>query len=315
MELTVIILNWNAADDTIHCVSNIASWHRLRSKILVVDNASTDGSPDTIERKCPEVHLIRNSTNLGFAGGNNRGIAKALSMEAGEAPILLLNNDASVEEDDVIRLLETLRANEQIGFIGPLLFDAEQKDRLLAAGSKDPARHHHSHNRKLPTSGPIQIVECLPGTVIVGRAEVFRRVGLLDEDYFFSSEVVDLCLRARQHGYLSAIDTRARAFHDLNRSSGLREALYTYYIIRNRFLLVRKFHQKWKALFYGFWTIYSLALSVKAQLNGKLPEARAIRLGLVDGLQRRFGGQNERVLSLSSDVVGQFGDQAELPGP
>jgi GT2 family glycosyltransferase len=119
----------------------------------------------------------------------------------------------------------------------------------------------------------------------------------LDEDFFFGSEIADLCLQAREHGYLSAVDTRARAFHALGRSSDFRDTLYTYYIIRNRFLLIRKFHSRWKALFYGFWTLYSLALSLKVRLGGKQHTARAIDLGLIDGLRGRFGGQNERVLS------------------
>lgn len=298
MELAVVILNWNAADDTVRCVRDVAAWERIQPTILVVDNGSADGSSEAISRECPEVHLVRCPTNLGFAGGNNRGIGEALSM--GDAPILLLNNDAWVGQSDVIRLLETLQANERIGLIGPLLFDAAHRDRLLAAGSKDPARHHHSHHRELPAGGPVHIVECVPGTVIVGRAEVFRTVGLLDEDYFFSSEVADLCLRARQHGYLSAIDTRARAFHDLGRSSELRDTLHAYYIVRNRFLLIRKFHRRWRALFYGFWTLYSLALSLKTRLSGRPDTGRAVWLGLIDGLRGRFGGQNERVLPLCS---------------
>ena len=298
MELAIIVLNWHAAADTIRCVRHITSWQRLRPTFLVVDNASRGADPEVILRECPQVHLICNSTNLGFAGGNNRGIVEALSL--GDAPILLLNNDAWVEESDVTRLLETLQANEQIGLIGPLLFDAVQKDRLLAAGSKDPARHHYSHIYKLPAGGPVHITECVPGTLIVVRAEVFRAVGLLDESYFYGSEVADLCLRARQCGYLSAVDTRARAFHDLGRSSKSRDTLYAYYIVRNRFLLIRKFHRRWGILFYGFWTLYSLALAMKMQLSGKLSTARSIRLGLLDGLQGRFGGQNERVLAFAS---------------
>jgi GT2 family glycosyltransferase len=214
--------------------------------------------------------------------------------------LLLLNSDAQIEEPDVVKLLESLLTNERIGLIGPLLFDAQRKEKLLAAGSRDPTQHHHSHIRTLPSDKPIQIVECVPGTIVMVRAEVFRRVGLLDEDYFFASEVVDLCLRARQQGYLSAVDTRAQAFHDLERSSELRETLHSYYIVRNRFLLIRKFHPESKLVFRTFWTLYSLGLSLKAQLKGQRAAARAIRLGLLDGLQGRFGGQNERVLAASS---------------
>jgi len=298
MELSIIILSWNAAADTIRCVRHVASWERLEPTIWVVDNGSTDGSADLISRECPNVSLIRNSANLGFAGGNNRGIAEVLA--SGNTPILLLNNDALVEENDVIRLMDTLQANAQIGFVGPLLFDAEDRDRLLSAGGRDPARHHQSHILKLTPGEPIRGVECVPGTVVLVRPEVFRTVGLLDEAYFFASEIADLCMRASREGYASAIDTRARAFHNLGRSSDLRSTLYTYYIIRNRFLLIRKFHRNQKLVFYAFWTLYSVALSLKVQLSGEVATARAIRLGLLDGLHGRFGGQNDRVLAISS---------------
>jgi N-acetylglucosaminyl-diphospho-decaprenol L-rhamnosyltransferase len=303
MELAVIILNWNAAADTMRCAGKVASWTHLRPTIWVVDNGSTDGSPELIAREYPDVHLIRNLTNLGFAGGTNRGIAAALS--AGDAPILLLNNDAVVDESNMIRLLDTLQADPRIGFIGPLLFDAQQKDRLLSAGARDPARHHQSHILELATGEPVQVVECVPGTVVVVRSEVFRTVGPLDEAYFFASEVADLCMQASRQGWLSAIETRARAFHNLGRSSELRDRLHTYYIIRNRFLLIRKFHSNRRLLFYGFWTIYSLALWLKVWLSGRPATARAIRLGLLDGLGGRFGGQNERVLSTSPAEVSQ----------
>jgi GT2 family glycosyltransferase len=214
----------------------------------------------------------------------------------------LLNNDAFIDEEDVVRLLDTLEANAEIGFVGPLLFDADNKDRLLSAGGRDPARHHESHILELTPDGPVHIVECVPGTVVVARPEVFHTVGMFDEAYFFASEVADLCMRASQQGYVSAIDTRARAFHNLGRSSDLRSTLHTYYIIRNRFLLIRKFHRSRKLVFYGFWTLYSVTLSLKVQLNGKATTARAVRLGLLDGLRGRFGGQNERVLDISSGV-------------
>jgi GT2 family glycosyltransferase len=298
MDLAVVILNWNAAADTVRCVRDIVTWERLEPIVLVVDNASTDDSVSVISRQCPEVSLIRNSVNLGFGAGSNRGIAEALSL--GDAPILLLNNDASIGENDVVRLLRTLRGNDQVGFIGPLLFSEERRNTLLAAGARNPAFHHHSHIREAPADGPVHVVECVPGTVLLGRAEVFRQVGLLDESYFYGSEVVDLCLRARAAGYLSVIDTRARAYHDLHRSSALRGTLYPYYIIRNRFLLVRKFHKKRKVLLYTFWGLYSLALSVKERVRGNASAARAIRLGLLDGLRGRFGNQNERALALAS---------------
>jgi len=298
MELAVIILNWNAAAETIRCVHAIASWERLHPTIWVVDNGSADGGTDIISRECPDVRLIRNPANLGFAGGNNRGIVEALST--GNAPILLLNNDAFIEEEDVIRLVDTLQVGTRLGLVGPLLFDADGEDTLLSAGGKDIARHINSHVRQVTAGAPVREVDYVPGTVVVVRAEVFRTVGLFDEDYFFGGEIADLCERARQQGYVSAIDTRARAFHSLNRSSDLRETLHIYYVFRNRFLFIRKFRHTWRIALFGYWILYGLTVSLRAQLRGKPAKARAIRLGLLDGLRGRFGGQNERVLSAGS---------------
>jgi GT2 family glycosyltransferase len=302
-DLSVIILNWNAARDTIRCIRSVASWERPRAKVWVVDNDSSDDSAAAISRACPDARLIRNPANLGFAGGNNVAITQALASHS--APILLLNNDAFISKDDVSRLLETLDTDDRIGFVGPLLYDADKQSRLLSAGGRNPVLHHHSHIQQLPVGDPIQTVEYVPGTVIIARAEVFRRVGLFDPDYFFTMEVADLCMRARQHGFFSAVDTGARATHALNRSSAFRETLYPYYIIRNRFLFIRRFYGVRRYPLFVMWASYSLALSIKVELNGKSAMARAVRLGLRDGLQGRFGGQNERVIS----ACGTSGDE------
>jgi GT2 family glycosyltransferase len=296
MELSIVILNWNAAADTIRCVCHIASWERLRPTIWVVDNASIDGSVEIIADECPTVHLIRNPANLGFAGGTNRGIIEALG--AGDGPILLLNNDAFIAEEDAISLINILRANKHIGLVGPLLFDAEQPDQLLSAGGKNPVLHHQTRILAFNADEPLRPVEHISGTAVLVRAEVFRAIGLLDEDYFFSTELADLCRRAKGQGYLSVIATQAQAYHTLSRSANFRDTLHVYYIIRNRFLYMRKFYrQPAKAFLYGIWGLYSLVLAGKLYLSGQHPTARAVCLGLIDGWQGRFRGQNERVLT------------------
>jgi hypothetical protein len=294
MELSIIILNWNAAMDTLRCVRAIKHWEAVTPSIYIVDNASHPEDYATLAQSSSHVHLIRNAENRGFAGGNNQGIQA--SIADGPSPILLLNNDAFIEEDDVLRLLETLNANPRIGFVGPLLYDAEKPDHLLSAGGRSPL-HHQTH---IPTLGPgprLRVVDYVPGTVILIRSEVLREVGLLDEDYFFSTEVADLCLRAKRHGYRSVVDTAARATHTLSRSSQYRKTLYVYYIIRNRFLYIRKFHPRSRVLLYGIWGLYSLAIMLKTHLSGHPSTAQAMGMGLQDGVQGHFGNQNQRVLA------------------
>lgn len=294
MEISVIILNWNAAADTIRCVRDVESWATVTPHIFVVDNASQDDSLERIIRECPGVRLICNQENLGFTGGTNQGIKEALA--ANPAPILLLNNDAYIGEDSVIQLLESLAGDSKIGIIGPLLFDAENKETLISAGGKNPVKHHQTRISTLAPGPAIRKVDYVSGTAVIINPAILNAVGFLDEDYFFSTELADFCMRARRHGYLSVIDTRARAYHTLSRSSSLRNTLYVYYIIRNRFIYIRNASYKFKFGLVAFWAIYSLTLALKLRISGQAASAKAVQLGLTDGLNGRFGGQNERVL-------------------
>ncbi len=295
MKIAVIILNWNAAADTLRCVQHIATWQRLQPEVWVVDNASTDNSRDLIAQAAPRVHLIQNQTNLGYAGGNNQGVRRAI--DSGADFVMLLNNDAAINEESVLKLVDTLRNNPKIGIIGPLMYDADQRERLLNAGGQNLIRHLTSHITHTRMTERLQLVDYVPGTVLLSRADLFRTVGLLDEAYFFSGELPDFCERAKRQGFLSGIDTQAKAYHAVHRSSEFRETLYVYYIIRNRFRFIRKFCRFSKPFFMGFWTLYSVALAAKVRLNGQSHTATAIRLGLLDGLRGQFGGQNSRVLA------------------
>ncbi|MGC9396711.1 MAG: glycosyltransferase family 2 protein [Anaerolineae bacterium] len=296
MALSIIILNWNAAEDTLRCIRGIDTWHTLRPSLWIVDNASSDGSPDIIAREAPHVHLIRNTTNEGFAGGNNRGIEAALRES--RAPLLLLNNDASIAESAVIALLDTLDSDPDIGFVGPLLYSESTPPQLLSAGGRSPIHHHHSHITAPPQSEAIFTVEYVPGTVLLVNPAALQIAGLLNEAYFFTMEVAELCMRAARYGYRSVINPKAQATHAIEaRPSQLRTTLYAYYIIRNRFLMIRDLKPQPLPGFYVAWTLYSGALTLKLRLTGEKRAAQAIWLGLRDGLRGRFGGQNEHVLA------------------
>lgn len=301
MRIGVIILNWNAAEDTISAIRAVTSWNELRPTILVVDNGSCAADAEAVSRECPDATLIQSSVNRGFAGGNNLGISEAL--DAGLDPILLLNNDASVGEHDIMRLIATMDSDPAIGIVGPLLYNAQEPTELIAVGGRDPVRHHLSHIMELPQA-EISAVDYVPGTVCVIRNRVFEEAGLLDEDYFYSMEIADLCFRARRAGLKSVIDTRAQAFHNLARSSDVRSTLHTYYIIRNRFLFIRKFYPAAKLAYFAVWTGYALALALKLQWSGQQSSSHAVRSGLMDGLRGRFGGRNEVVLNRIETLTG-----------
>jgi GT2 family glycosyltransferase len=295
VKLAVVILNWNALEDTAACLRAVQGWGALdgseRPVVWVVDNASLPPALTPIRETNPDVRIVESPTNRGFGGGNNLGIEAAL--RGGADAVLLLNNDASVDATSVTTLLATLASGPTIGAVGPTIW---HRDECVAAGGRDIARHAATHLRpRVPPAGLVD-VDYVPGTVALLRREVFDAVGLFDEDYFFGGEMADLCHRARLRGFRSVLDPRAQARHDLDRSLRLRESLHVYYVVRNRFLYVRKHHARRLTWFYGRWILRGAASAMSALCRGRLARARAVALGVLDGVQGRFGGQNERVL-------------------
>ena len=132
MDIAIIILNWNAAADTIACVQSLQGWTAVSPKIQVVDNASADDSVAQIRAACPDVHVLVSEENLGFAAGSNLGMRLALQQE--NVPVMLLNNDARLGEEDVLRMAAILSADETIGAVVPLLCDETTGEILADVG-------------------------------------------------------------------------------------------------------------------------------------------------------------------------------------
>lgn len=292
-QLSVVILNWNAAEDTIACIRPLLQWQQIQPTIWVIDNASTDDSVQRISAELPDIHLLQNEQNLGFTGGTNRGIQAALASS--DAPILLLNNDAGIGEADACQILQALEDRSDIGLLVPLLYE-EGDGQLIAAGGKNPVFHLQTRQLTFANDDPVQIVETVSGTAAFTQAALWQRVGLLDNDFFFSTEMADLSLRAAQCGFLAAVERRAKATHETDRSARFRNSLYIYYIVRNRFLILRN-HYRWHLHLWLFWLVYTAVLTLKLRFESQPAAATAVWLALRDTLARRWGGQNERVLA------------------
>jgi GT2 family glycosyltransferase len=302
--LAVIILNWNAAADTLACLAHVAEWQCVTPRVWVVDNGSQPADRKALRDGLAHLPLagalIENESNLGFAGGTNCGLRAALAE--GNWPVLLLNNDASINDAGLQQLLATLESHAHVGWVGPLLYHG---DKLHSVGRRNPVLHHNTLITELPNT-PILPVDFISGSVALVRAALLREVGLLDEDYFFNTEVADHCHRSREAGFLTVVDCRARANHNLDRSSALRSTLHVYYIIRNRFVYIRKRYHLAVWPLTAVWAIYGLLLVGKLRLSGQRATAQAVYLGLVDGVSRRWGGQNRRVLAACGQRVSQY---------
>lgn len=294
--LAVVILNWNDWDASAQAARAALAWSDPPPLVVLVDNASDEDNTDRVQRDLPAVEVLRSEANLGFAGGNNAGIRRAL--DAGCDAIFLLNNDAEIGPSDVARLRATLAETTGLGIVGPAIAEERDGTTILTCGGRDIAffpstRIVINEDTARP---PVRPAAYVPGTAVLVRAEVFRAVGLFDEDFFFSGEVADFCERARQAGFGCAVDTRARATHRKHVARAAIGQLHLYYTLRNRFLFVRKHRRALALLLFPCWTIIGALMAVKARLRGDAGAARAAMLALRDGWKAVYGNQNEQFL-------------------
>ena len=164
-----IVLNWNNLPDTLDCVESLRCSDYSNLSVWVVDNDSAEDPTFDLQAKYPEVRVFRNSKNLGYAGGNNRGVRAA--MDCGAAYVLLLNNDVVVAPDCIRRLVTAAQANRHIGMATPKVFHYHRPHDVYWDGGvvdwqSGDARHASS---ALPVEGGIVRSEWLNGCSLLVR--------------------------------------------------------------------------------------------------------------------------------------------------
>lgn len=254
-KVSLIILNWNGIKDTLECLSSVKKSvvSDFSLEIIVVDNNSHDNSIEKIKKSFPEVIIIENKNNLGFAEGNNQGIKFAIERKSDF--IILLNNDTYVDHNFIKEIVNSANINKSFGIISPKIYFApnfeyhcerykeEERGRVIwyAGGRIDWKNILFSHKGvdDLDNSqfNKEEETDFATGCAMLIRREVFEKVGLLNEKYFIYLEDVDLCIRARKAGYKIIYQPKGVIWHKNARSSGKPGSfLHTYYIIRNRLI-------------------------------------------------------------------------------
>ena len=293
----IIILNWNAAQDTINCVRNFQEFSEHEINIYVIDNNSDPADREKIQRECQDIVLLRNSHNLGYAGGNNVGIRRAL--KDGCEYILLMNNDARIAEKDFSLLVQAMAAEPDLGIVGPIIRD--HNGGILNAGGRDIGRHYISHFKEPVQPDTLYEADYVSGTICLIRSSLLEQIGLLDEAYFFSGEVADLCQRAKEQpasadpscssgaSWRIAVSPAASGTHDLSASHGNRGGIYTYYTVRNRFLYIRKHLRSSIPRLFPYWTVQHLRHALRCVRERKKIELQMVLKGLLHGLIGKYG--------------------------
>ncbi len=255
IDISLIIVNRNVGKLLSACLDSIKASGGLSYEVIIIDNASTDGSLAVLARQYPEVKLITNSQNLGFAAACNIGIKAA----AGKYPVLL-NPDTLIEPDCLKWLFEFMESNPKAGLAGPkvlnpdgslqptirvipgylnVLFSRKSPITALWPGNHGASRYML---RGLPDDKPSQ-VPALGGVCLILRREMLEQTGLLDERYFMYLEDIDLCLNASQKGWQVFYVPQARLMHHWGKSSEQEKARMSEEHRRSMYLFFKKNHR------------------------------------------------------------------------
>ena len=224
--LGVVVLSWNGVPltrQTLDSLANCRVPEGWRAHVIVVDNASTDGSPAAVAAEYPWAELIALPENRRFAGGNNAGLERALAR--GDDAVMLLNNDVQADPGLYEKLLLALEQDPRAGAAAPLIYHAAPTDLIWYASGRCAVALAHASHRGIRERdhGQYRSVEetgYLTGCCLLATAEAWRTVGALDERYFIYAEDADWSLRARAAGYSLLFVPTARLWHQVSASSG-----------------------------------------------------------------------------------------------
>ncbi|MHB1317987.1 MAG: glycosyltransferase family 2 protein [Anaerolineae bacterium] len=230
LDLSVIIVNWNTRDLLAECLRSVYDTvHDLAFEVFVVDNASSDGSVAMVREQFPDVHLIDNADNVGFARANNQSIVKA----NGEY-LLLLNPDTVLGSGAIKQLVGFMEARPAYALVGAQLLNPDGTEQG-SWGRFPGLRSELPLVNRLYPPPPLRRIEIeenvsvsyldvpwVSGACLLLRRALITEVGVLDEAFWLYTEETDLCQRARQRGHRVASVTSARVWHYRRAASGQR---------------------------------------------------------------------------------------------
>ncbi len=295
-EIAVIILNWNNAPDTLECLESVYKSKSVSFSVYVVDNGSTDDSLNTIRSAFPQAQYIKNKANLGFAEGNNRAIEIALKEKANY--IFLLNNDAIIHEKTLSILRETAEKNPQAAVLGPKVYFYDKPSTIwYGGGDWDPARasvYHHDWGveEHEATKTETESTGYICGCTFFARAEILKKIGLMDPRFFLNWEEIDWCWRMKKVGYCCLYVPEAKAWHKISRSfpDGKKGAFWLYFYWRNRLLWMERHLDRREFFSLLREIIWPQTIRLVKDACSKNPKpARAALRGIFHYLRRRFG--------------------------
>lgn len=291
-----VILNTNRRDDTLDCLASLLRNTYSHHSIIVLDNASTDGSVEAIHTQYPEVQIVNLEENRGYAGNNNVGIQ--IALDHGADWVFIINEDTVIEDRCLTELVQFGEFDASIGIVGPMVYHHDEPGVIQSGGGLlGPyweSIHLFKDEKDIGQLSTVHTVEWVSGCAIMVRKAVIEDIGMLDPQFFYFWEETDWCLRATEAGWKIIHVPSAKLWHKgVQRNYNAKPSLL-YYDTRNHLLLLKKHRAPLKIWLHTLTrTMRTLvSWSVRPKWRDKRAYRDAMWQGFMDFLHGRWGKQN-----------------------
>ncbi|MFA7083384.1 MAG: glycosyltransferase family 2 protein [Arcobacteraceae bacterium] len=306
-DLGIVICNFNKVDYLKGCLETLykSNFENLTYDVVVVDNASTDGSPDFIKENYPQIILLENETNSGGSGGFDRGIRYSIQEEY--SYVVLLDNDILLEENTILNLFKYIKTNPKAGTVGSKICTMDNKDILQELGgfidfeSKfhfyNPLKYHKDDS-SLPD---VVVCDYVPACCMITTKEVLQKVGSFNTDHFIYWDDMDWCTRVKRAGWEIHAINNSRVFHKMGLPNHT-NTFSSYYLERNRILFFLKYLEDEKFdRFQEAICNWLLPLTFFSNLKGNYATPKSFLCAIDDLFIGKLGKQEDSIFIKESE--------------
>jgi GT2 family glycosyltransferase len=266
--VSIITINYNQVQHTCALLDSLRKISYPSIEVIVVDNHSAESPEKIIKEKYPEACLIMSQENLGFAGGNNLGIAVAKGKY-----LLFINNDTEVDQEFLEPLINFFESNAQAGIVSPkiIYYNSGEIIQYVGCNRINPYTGRNTRigykEKDLGQHDTLRETDLAHGAAMMVPRKVIDEVGVMPEIFFLYYEELDWCESIKNAGYKIFVVPASKVYHKESMSVGKNSTLKTYYMTRNRLLFMRR---NTKGLSKLSWILFFLTFSIPKNTAGYL---------------------------------------------